>query len=108
LNSEPPPLFEGSLDLRILKSLVTGEMHGLRNLSQNPADHGAFVLKPGSLPPALRWMEEDGWISSFGETPKQPAGNTIGLTKPRRKQQEVEATRWGRISWAIAQALEAP
>jgi hypothetical protein len=30
------------------------------------------------------------------------------LTKPGKKQLEVETERWGRISWAIAQALQMP
>jgi PadR family transcriptional regulator PadR len=79
LGAEQTSLLQGTLDLLILKSLVSGEMHGLgisRRIQQITG--GTFVVKPGSLFPALHRMDEEGWISS-----------------------------WGRISWAIAQALEA-
>ena len=93
----------------ILKSLVTGEMHGLgisRRVQQITS--GTFVVKPGSLFPALHRMEDEGWISSFwGESENNRRAKYYRLTRAGRKQLEVEAKRWGRISWAIAQALEA-
>ena len=93
----------------ILKSLVAGEMHGLgisRRIQQITS--GTFVVKPGSLFPALHRMEEEGWISSFwGDSENNRRAKYYRLTKARQKQPEVEAPRWGSISWAIAQALEA-
>jgi len=109
LNSEPTTLLQGTLDLLILKSLVVGEMHGLgisRRIQQITG--GTFVVKPGSLFPALHRMEEEGWISSFwGDSKNNRRAKYYRLTNPGRKQLEVETKRWGRISWAIAQALEA-
>ena len=109
MNSEPTMLLQGTLDLLILKSLIAGEMHGLgisRRIQQITA--GTFVVKPGSLFPALHRMEEEGWISSlWGDSENNRRAKYYRLTKPGRKQLEVESKRWGRISWAIAQALEA-
>jgi PadR family transcriptional regulator, regulatory protein PadR len=109
LDSESTALLQGTLDLLILKSLVAGEMHGLgisRRIQQITG--GTFVVKPGSLFPALHRMEEEGWISSFwGDSENNRRAKYYRLTKPGRKQLEVEAKRWGRISWAIDQALEA-
>jgi len=109
LNSEPTTLLQGTLELLILKSLVAGEMHGLgisRRIQQIAS--GTFVVKPGSLFPALHRMDEEGWISSFwGESENNRRAKYYRLTNPGRKQLEVETKRWGRISWAIAQALEA-
>jgi DNA-binding PadR family transcriptional regulator len=52
-------------------------------------------------------MEEEGWISSFwGESENNRRAKYYRLTKPGRKQLEAETERWGRITWAIAQALE--
>jgi len=54
----------GTLDLLILKSLAAGEMLGLgisRRIQQ--ITRGTFLVKPGSLFPALHRMEEEGWIS---------------------------------------------
>ena len=109
MNSEPTTLLQGTLDLLILKALVVGEMHGLgisRRIQQITA--GTFVVKPGSLFPALHRMEEEGWISAFwGDSENKRRAKYYRLTKAGGKQLEVETKRWGRISWAIAQALEA-
>lgn len=108
MNSEPTSLLQGTLDLLILKSLVVGDMHGLgisRRIQQ--LTRGTFVVKPGSLFPALHRMEEGGWISaSWGDSESNRRAKYYRLTKAGRKQLEAETRRWGRISWAIAQALE--
>ena len=110
MNPEPTSLLQGTLDLLILKSLATGEMHGLgisRRIQQ--ITQGTFVVKPGSLFPALHRMEDEGWISSFwGDSENNRRAKYYRLTKPGRKQLEVETERWGRISWAIDQALQMP
>jgi PadR family transcriptional regulator PadR len=109
LNSEPTTLLRGTLDMLIFRSLVAGEMHGLgvsRRIKQITG--GTFVVKPGSLFPALHRMEEEGWISSFwGDSENNRRARYYRLTRAGRKQLEVETKRWSRISWAIAQALEA-
>ena len=106
--SEPTTLLQGTLDLLILKSLVTGERHGLgvsRRIEQ--ITRGTFVVKPGSLFPALHRMEEEGWISSFwGESENNRRAKYYKLTKAGRRQLDEETERWGRISWAIGRALE--
>ena len=108
MNSEPTTLLEGTLDMLILKSLVVGEMHGWgvsRRIQQSTG--GTFVVKPGSLFPALHRMEEEGWISSFwGDSENNRRAKYYRLTRAGRKQLELETKRWGRISWAIAQALQ--
>ena len=109
MDSEPTTLLQGTLDLLILKSLVAGEMHGLgvsRRIAQ--LTRGTFDVKPGSLFPALHRMDEEGWISSFwGDSENNRRAKYYHLTKAGLKQLEAETKRWGRISWAIAQALEA-
>ena len=109
MNSAPTTLLQGTLDLLILKSLVASEIHGLgisRRIQQITG--GTFVVKPGSLFPALHRMEEEGWISSFwGDSENKRRAKYYRLTKAGQKQLEVETDQWDRISWAIAQALEA-
>jgi PadR family transcriptional regulator PadR len=108
LNSEPTTLLQGTLDLLILKSLVAGEMHGL-GISRRVQliTRGTFIVKPGSLFPALHRMEEEGWISSFwGDSENNRRAKYYRLSKAGRKQLESETNRWSRISWTIAQALE--
>lgn len=93
----------------ILKSLVVGEMHGLgisRRIQQITA--GTFDVKPGSLFPALHRMEEEGWVSAFwGDSENNRRAKYYRMTQAGQKQLKLETKRWGRISWAIGQALEA-
>src|SRR5205814_6153679 len=107
---ESTTLLQGTLDMLILKSLVCGELHGLgisRRIQQ--VTGGTFLVKPGSLFPALHRMEEEGWVSSFwGDSENNRRAKYYRLSKPGRKQLEAETKRWTRISWAIDQALETP
>lgn len=109
MSPESTALLQGTLDLLILKSLVAGEKHGLgisRRIEQ--VTGGTFVVKPGSLFPALHRMEEEGWISAFwGDSENNRRAKYYRLTKAGQKQLEAETKRWDRISWAIAQALQA-
>ena len=106
---EQTSLLQGTLDLLILKSLRAGEMHGLgvsRRIEQLTG--GTFVVKPGSLFPALHRMEEEGWITAFwGESENNRRAKYYRLSKAGEKQLEAETERWSRISLAIGQALEA-
>lgn len=109
MKSEPTTLLQGTLDLLILKSLVAGEMHGLgvsRRIQLITG--GTFDVKPGSLFPALHRMENEGWISAFwGDSENNRRAKYYRLTKAGQRQLEAETRRWGRISLAIGQALEA-
>ena len=109
MKSEQTALLQGTLDMLILKSLSTGELHGLgvsRRIQQ--LTNGTFSVKPGSLFPALHRMEEEGWITAFwGDSENNRRAKYYRLTKAGKKQLEVETERWARISWAIGQALEA-
>ena len=109
MSSESTTLLQGTLQLLILKSLATAEMHGLgvsRRIEQITG--GTFVVKPGSLFPALHRLEEEGWISSFwGDSENNRRAKFYRLTKPGLRQLETETKRWSRISLAIARVLEA-
>jgi PadR family transcriptional regulator, regulatory protein PadR len=102
-------LLQGTLDLLILKALALDPLHGLgisRRIEQITA--GTFVVKPGSLFPALHRMEEAGWLaSSWGESENNRRAKFYRLTKSGRSQLDVETAQWDRISVAIGRALEA-
>jgi len=106
--TEQTELMRGTLDLIILKVLALEEMHGLgisRRIEQ--VTKGTFQVKPGSLFPALHRMEEQGWVTStWGESENNRRAKYYRLTKAGRRQLETETERWGRISLAIARALE--
>jgi transcriptional regulator len=109
LGDEQTNLLQGTLDMMILKSLAAGEMHGLgisRRIEQ--ITRGTFLVKPGSLFPALHRMEEEGWLeAAWGESENKRRAKYYRLTRAGRRQLEVESKRWTRISLAIARALEA-
>ena len=109
MKPEQTTLLQGTLDLLILKALAAGELHGLgvsRRIQQ--ITNGTFVVKPGSLFPALHRMEEEGWISAFwGDSENNRRAKCYRVTKAGQKQLETETKRWDRIAWAIGRALEA-
>ncbi len=88
---------------------MAGERHGLGISGRiRQITSGTFDVGAGSLFPALHRMEEDGWLSSaWGDSENNRRAKYYRLTKSGHKQLEVETKRWGRISGAIAQALEA-
>ena len=102
-------LLQGTLDLLILKALGPGELHGLgvsRRIEQ--ITQGAFVVKPGSLFPALHRMEEAGWLSSFwGESENNRRAKYYRLTRAGRGQLEIEKEQWAKVALAMTNALRA-
>jgi transcriptional regulator len=102
-------LIQGTLDMLILKALGTGDMHGLgisRRIEQ--VTQGAFLVKPGSLFPALHRMEEEGWIAAeWGESENNRKAKYYKLTRSGRRQLDAEKKKWQRVSLAIELALQA-
>jgi PadR family transcriptional regulator, regulatory protein PadR len=100
-------LMRGTLDLLILRSLGTTELHGLgiaRRIGQ--ITQGAFDVKPGSLFPALYRLEERGLVASeWGESETRRRAKFYRLTKLGRKQLQVEEANWQRIALAMSHAL---
>lgn len=103
----PTDLMQGTLDLLILKSLALKADHGLgiaRRVEQ--ITRGAFVVRPGSLFPALHRLEDRGWLQSeWGESENRRRAKFYALTAAGRKQLKVEARHWDVVSGAIAHAL---
>jgi len=101
-------LVQGTLDLLILKAIGDGEFHGLgvsRRIEQ--ITHGTFVVKPGSLFPALHRMEEAGWLSSaWGESENNRRARFYRLTKAGQRQLGTETEQWTRVTVAMAHALK--
>lgn len=109
MSSKQANLLQGTLDLLILRALGPGELHGLgisRRIEQ--ITEGTFVVKPGSLFPALYRMEEAGWLNSFwGESENRRRAKFYRLTKAGRGQLQVETQEWLKVSLAMTNALKA-
>ena len=100
-------ILQGTLDLLILRALRAGEMHGwaiaerIELISQD-----VLQVNQGSLYPALHRLEHRGWIKaewSVSELGRR--ARFYSLTAAGRKQLEIEAANWGRLSEAITRVL---
>ena len=109
MDSKQTNLLQGTLDLLILKALAAGELHGLgvsRRIEQ--ITQGTFLVKPGSLFPALHRMEEAGWLNSFwGESENNRRAKYYRLTKSGKSQIEIETAEWTKVALAMTKALKA-
>ena len=99
---------QGSLDLLVLKIL-----------SRRPRTHGYAIMtaiqetsgdvlraEEGSLYPALRRMEEDGWIrAEWIIKDNGRRARTYELTAAGRKQLATEESRWQTVTSAVNRVL---
>src|SRR6201998_4272945 len=100
-------LLQGTLDLLILRALRSEPMHGwaiserIQTISQD-----VLQVNQGSLYPALHRLEHRGWIKAeWGISELGRRARFYSLTASGRKQLEVEAKNWRRITDAIARVL---
>lgn len=103
-----PDLLPGTLDLLILRTLQSQPMHGwaiserIQQISQD-----VLQINQGSLYPALHRLEHQGWIeaewaiSELGRRAKY-----YQLTASGRRQLDIEASEWDRMSAAIARVMK--
>ena len=99
---------QGTLDLLILRTLVTGAEHGWA-ISERIHQVSSKVLQvhQGSLYPALHRLERRGWISAkWGTSENNRRAKYYELTKKGRKQLEAEQDEWKKLAAAVAQVLE--
>jgi PadR family transcriptional regulator PadR len=101
-------LLKGTLDLLILRSLELEPRHGLGIAERiEQVTRGTFVVKPGSLFPALHRLEQQGFID--GEWTVSPAGRrakSYRLTATGKRQLVAEKKEWTRIALAVGQMLD--
>src|SRR5688572_1110539 len=99
---------QGTLDLLVLRIIAAQPMHGwgvmqrLRLLTDD-----VFQVTPGSLFPALRRLEENGWASgSWGLSENKRKARYYAITKAGRKQLASEKQNWQSIITAVGKVLE--
>ena len=101
-------LVRGTLDMLILKTLTLQSMHGLgiSNRIEQITD-GVFKVKPGSLFPSLKRMEQEGWIDGeWRESENRRRAKYYDLTKAGRRRLGEEKQNWGQAVLAITKVLE--
>jgi len=100
-------LFQGTLDLLILKIVALGPVHGYA-ISQRIQQISRDVLQvqQGSLYPGLHRLENRGWLKAeWRLTESGREGKFYSLTKTGRRQLESESSNWQRVVDAIALIL---
>ncbi len=101
-------LVQGTLDMLILKTLQLEPRHGYGiALRIEQISKGVFRVNPGSLFPAFRRLEREGWIKpGWRPTENNRRAKYYQLTERGRKQLKAETEEWGRQLAAITRIME--
>jgi transcriptional regulator len=102
-------LLQGTLGILILKALLAGPAHGYgiaRWIEQTTDD--VLRIEEGSLYPALRRLEDRGWVASeWGVSENNRRARFYTITTAGRAHLRAEAAVWMRYSGAIVRVLRA-
>ncbi len=99
---------QGTVDLLILRTLLTGPQHGWA-ISERVQQVSSEVLsiQQGSLYPALHRLERRGWIKArWGTSENNRRAKYYELTRSGSNQLELETESWRKLTVAVAQVLE--
>src|SRR5262247_3541 len=100
-------LLQGTLDMLILRTLLFGPAHG--HAIAHAIEHGSedvLQVEHGSLYPALKRLEDRGWIASFwGTSENNRKARYYRLTPAGRKQLAEQTNRWDELVEAINRVL---
>ncbi len=96
-------MLKGTLDMMILRTLVTGDAHGhtIAKVIERTSED-VLEVEQGSLYPALHRLEDRGWVSSsWGPSENNRKAKFYRLTAAGRKQLLRETSRWRQMARAI-------
>jgi len=100
-------LLQGTLDLLILRTLLTGPAHGhaiAKHIQRTSQD--LLQIETGSLYPALHRLEAKGWIAaSWDLSDKGKRARFYRLAALGRKQLAAEQSKWETFSRAMGLIL---
>jgi|SRR5690349_6831540 PadR family transcriptional regulator, regulatory protein PadR len=101
-------ILQGTLDLLILRALELQSLHGIGVADRiGQVTRGALSVKPGSLFPALRRLEQKGWIAGeWGPSENNRRARYYKLTREGRTQLAQEKRNWYRMTSAMNWMLE--
>ena len=102
--SERLELIQGTLDMLILRVLRADKLHG-QAIAQaiELTSEDALKVDHGSLYPALQRLQQQGWITAaWGVSATNRKAKFYSLTKAGRQHLTAEASRWERLTRAIA------
>jgi PadR family transcriptional regulator len=101
-------IMKGTLDLLVLKTLATEPRHGVGVADRiQQITRGTFLVKPGSLFPALHRLEQEGFIAGeWTVTPEGRRAKYYRITPAGQRQLAAERKNWARIVFAVELVLE--
>jgi transcriptional regulator len=100
-------MVQGTLDMLILRTLAVGTAHG-QTIAQaiERGSEEVLQVEHGSLYPALRRLENRGWIASFwGTSENNRKAKYYRLTPEGKKQLAAQTSRWDELVRAIGRIL---
>ncbi|WP_263359900.1 PadR family transcriptional regulator [Acidicapsa ligni] len=100
-------MLKGTLDMMVLRTLVTGDAHGhtIAKVIERTSED-VLEVEQGSLYPALHRLEDRGWVSSYwGTSENNRKAKFYKLTDFGRKQLVNETNRWRKMARAIAMVM---
>ncbi len=105
----PSDLVQGTLDMLSLKTLALEPMHGYGiGIRIEQISKGVFAVNPGSLFPAFRRLQREGWIrSEWRATENNRRAKYYILTDRGRKKLRAETQEWETQTAAISRILRA-
>jgi transcriptional regulator len=101
-------VLQGTLALLVLRTLASrGKTHGYAITSHiQTISDDLLRVEEGSLYPALRRMEEAGWVKAeWGLTEKNRQARFYSLTAKGRAQLAAEEDSWKRLTQGVAKVL---
>ena len=107
MNRAKKDVLQGTLDMLILRVLVSGSMHGYgigQRIEQVSGE--ALRVEEGSLYPALHRMEQERWIRSrWGVSENNRRAKFYEITPQGKRQLEIEDENWNRLTAAVRQVM---
>ncbi|WP_041585903.1 PadR family transcriptional regulator [Terriglobus saanensis] len=103
-------LLQGTLDLLILKTLLSAPVHGqgVARIIQRQSEE-VFFVDHGSLYLALQRLEDRKWISAkWGVSENNRKARFYSLTPKGREHLVEKTSEWRRLARAMAMILDAP
>jgi PadR family transcriptional regulator PadR len=98
---------QGTLDLLVLRIISAQPMHGWGVMQLRVLTDDVFQVTPGSLFPALRRLEDNGWASGYWDvSDNNRKARYYEITKAGQKQLAREKEQWKSITAAVEKVLE--
>src|SRR5689334_498823 len=109
MRAEFGDLLQGTLGILILKALFLGPAHGyaIARWVESTTDD-VLRIEEGSLYPALRRLEDRGWVrSEWGLSENNRRARFYTISTAGRSHLRSEAAQWMRYAGAVTQVLRA-